>query len=658
MHTRNTEQRPERNAAQETGKPGDSGKPSGLPYMVASASASDFQRDLSRYWRHVRSKGEVGLTARGWIYKTAFKALLAALNEPLGGPDSEQEYPRLFFMRQLLIGLRELAETQGAIRAQAGGQFFHMPLAARIKRAFETWRDRPMITDAGPLRRSALPGPRRDELALTMKARVALLRALARVEKNAALERALHERALHERALHERALHERALHERALEPGRASQPGERWRSTAALLDAVARPEPAGFRAIGSHAPEQTGLPDRLAMLSALAGPLHWLGLVDLGFGASSTDASRDQRTPAPPLPTAYRLTETGLWLLELADPPHYVENGGRVLVQPDFTILAMEPISDRVLMDLDQFADVQGGDRATAYQLTRESVYRGHQAGWDVRRIVSFLEAHQGAPLPPNIRRTLDEWETRHHRIVFHRQARVVQFADEDARDAVTHVLAQAQLAPVALGSAHALIQPGATMEAVIQALSEAGWIPQISAGDAADGSPARDDTEGCLRLVPSQEGPGSFDVLFKQPAPSLFALSQLAPFSGPVAPGRPLQITAAGVRNALAGDMTLDEILAILAHLHDGPLPAPVEQSIRDWARFFGRAAASAVCLFEFSHQEVLNNLLDDEAVGHYLKVIEGSLQPVAIVDAAHADMVREMLAERGIQVSGDGLS
>ncbi len=633
MHIRNTEQSPERNAAQENGKPGDSGKPGGLPYRVASASASDFQRDLSRYWRHVRSKGELGLTGRGWIYKAAFKALLAALNEPPGGPDSEQEHPRLFFMRQLLVGLRELAETQGAIRAQPGGQFFHMPLAARIKRAFETWRDRSMITDAGPLRRSTLTGPRRDELALTMKARVALLRALARVEKNAALER--------------------ALHERALEPDRASQPGERWRSAAALLDAVARPEPAGLRAIGGHAPEQTGLPNRLAMLSALAGPLHWLGLVDLGYDASNPDAGGEQNTPALPLPTAYRLTETGLWLLELADPPHYVENGGRVLVQPDFTILAMEPISDRVLMDLDQFADVQGGDRATAYQLTRESVYRGHQAGWDIRRIVSFLEAHQGAPLPSNIRRTLDEWETRHHRIVFHRQARVVQFADEDAREAVTHVLAQAQLAPVTLGPAHALIQPGATMDAVIQALSEAGWMPQISAGNAADGSPARDDTEGCLRLVPSQEEPGSFDVLFKQPAPSLFALSQLAPFSGPVAPSRPLQITAAGVRNALAGGMTLDEILAILAHLHDGPLPAPVEQSIRDWARFFGRAIASAVCLFEFSHQEVLNNLLDDEAVGRYLRLIEGSLQPVAIVDAAHADTVREMLAERGIQIS-----
>ena len=600
---------------------------------IALASAPDFQRDLSRYWRHVRGKGEVGLTARGWIYKTAFKALLAALNESPGKADSEQEHPRLCFMRQLLVGLGELVETQDAITAQPGGQFFNMPLPARIRKSFETWRDTATSVRADWARWDAL----RDGLAPAIKVRAVVLRALARAEKVSALEHSLSSESA----------------------GVIRQ--ERWMSVAALLDSVARPE----TSTGSHPLEQAGadtarLPDRLAVLSMLAGPLHWLGLVDLGYDTADNTQNGNPNTPGNPLPTAYRLTETGLWLLDLADEPPFVESGGRVLVQPNFTILAMEPISDRVLMDLDQFADLQGGDRATTYQLTRQSVYRGHQAGWDVQRIVSFLEAHQGAPLPPNIRRTLDEWQAQHHRIVFYRAAQVIQFADDAARAAVTDVLSQAGMTPVALGPAHALLEPGASMASVVAALRDAGWMPEVSLS-----GQDSDDTESCLRLVPSQPQPthleqpdvealpDSFDVVFKQPAPSLFALGQLAPLTGPVAPGRPLQIAADGVRGALSAGMTLDEILATLAHLHDGPLPLIVEQRIRDWARFFGRASATMVCLFEFSSQDVLNNLLDDEAVGHYLRLIEGSLQAVAVVDAAHAGLVRELLAERGIQIS-----
>lgn len=606
---------------------------------VAPASAADFQRDLSRYWRYVRGRGEIGLTARGWIYKTAFKPLLAALNEPAGGPESEAEHPRLFFMRQLLTALRELAVGPGALTTRPDGQFFHLPLPARIRQSFETWRD--MVEDGetsaagAPPDRAPLP-PRHTGPAAALphdlppwiiRARAALLRALTRAGKTLALEQSL-----------------RTNHAQA---GRAPQ--ARWISVAALLDMAAGPDSADQR----HAPAQAAArrPDRVSMVSMLAGPLHWLGLIDLGYADVVGEA--DAPAPAGLLPTACRLTDTGLWLLDLADQPAYVESGGRVLAQPNFTILAMEPISDQVLMALDQFADLQGGDRATSYQLTRQSVYRGQRAGWDVERIVSFLEAHQGAPLPPNIRRTLDEWQAQHRRIVFHREARVAQFADEAAQQAVTDALAQAGIETVALGPGWALAPAGAPAAALIAALRDAGWSPQISPANGA----GPDDTEGCLRLVPSPASPAesseSFNVVFKHPTPSLFALGQLTPLTGPAEPGRALQITAAGVRGALAAGMTLDEILATLAHLHDGPLPLPVEQRIRDWARFFGRASARTVCLFEFSSAEVLHNLLDDETTGRYLKLIEGSAQPVAVVDVAHAGMVRELLTERGIEIT-----
>ena len=644
-----------------------------LPQSIALASAADFQRDLSRYWRHVRAKGELGLTARGWIYKTAFRSLLAALNAPVDAPDSEQEQPRLIFMRQLLVGLKELIDAQTSLTINPAGRFFQMPLPARIRRSFETWRDANVGGDyprAGDARPATTAGsrwdtPRRDGLATTIKARSAVLRAMARTEKTLAMEH-------------------------SLGLGNLPPSGERWMSAATLVDSVARPDTAA----SGYAPDRAGLPDRPVVLAMLAGPLHWLGLLDLGY-AEPNGATAD---PFLMPPIAYRLTETGLWLLDLASEPAYAESGGRVLVQPNFTILAMEPISDRVLMDLDQFADLQGGDRATSYQLTRQSVYRGQRAGWDVKRVVDFLEQHQAAPLPTNVRRSLDEWQALHHRIMFYRDACVIQFADAAARADVTRALEQEHLKPTSLGPMYTLVQSdrletesGSTATQVISALSDAGWMPRISPASA--GPEGRDDTEGCLRLTPSDDAPDSYDVQFKQPVPSLFALGQLAPLmasqgasglaaSSAISPAgqrvhpdrarsdpadnldpsldptldlaRVMRITAAGIRGALSNGISLDEILATLAHLHDGPLPVQVEQSIRAWARFFGRAKVNTVCLFEFSDQEVLNNLLDDESVSHYLSPIDGSLQSLVAVDPAHAEAVRELLAERGIDVTG----
>ena len=200
--------------------------------------------------------------------------------------------------------------------------------------------------------------------------------------------------------------------------------------------------------------------------------------------------------------------------------------------------------------------------------------------------------------------------------------------------------------------SANPVSSPGLDGQ-VVAALSEAGWIPQLSPANTAD-------TEGCLRVSP---GPASedlsaagLDVVFKQAVPSVFALGQLAPFAE-IAPGAPhdvrltARLTPASLRAALSQGISLDEILAILAHLHDGALPVQVEDSLRRWARFYGSAAISAVCLIEFSDANVLNNLLDDVDIGQYLLPIEGSDRALATVDPAHIETVREFLQERGIR-------
>ena len=81
--------------------------------------------------------------------------------------------------------------------------------------------------------------------------------------------------------------------------------------------------------------------------------------------------------------------------------PRTTRRASRVVAQPNFQLIALEPIAEIVVMTLDEFAQFEGGDRALTYKLTRESVYRGQRNGWDVPRIVAWLEQVMQTPLPP-----------------------------------------------------------------------------------------------------------------------------------------------------------------------------------------------------------------------------------------------------------------
>ena len=107
------------------------------PAVVWHASPTDFQRDLGRYWRHVRKVKGLPLTREGRIYKSAFKALCHALNLADPPPD-EQHVPRLKFMRSLLEALQALHLSEDAhhLVANPDSAWFSLPLAQRIARTF------------------------------------------------------------------------------------------------------------------------------------------------------------------------------------------------------------------------------------------------------------------------------------------------------------------------------------------------------------------------------------------------------------------------------------------------------------------------------------------------------------------------------------------
>lgn len=608
--------------------------------IAAGVSAADFQRDLSRYLRHVRRQNNIALTAQGWIYKTNFKTFLAALNITADGPTDEASNPRLWFMRRMLILMGELTLGEiNTLHPREPSVLLNLPMAKRIKETYDVWCNSGAWNE---LNRIATPHAgyenHRDAPSDLARARGVVLRLLTRLVTSAITSQ---------------------------QPSSGAPPRrwhDRWFKTAQLIELIKRAEyqfllprriPRGvyggeifstpyygnnnvfgmtFSDIRDEA-KGWDLVERQFIVKVLAEPLTWMGLITLGY-TKADDAE----------PLAFRLTETGAWLLGLGDPPTFMESGGRVLVQPNFTVIAMEPISDAVLLALDEFGESQGGDRAVSYHLTRQSVYRGQQKGWSAARIRAFLEEHQGNAIPANVQRTMDEWDAQHQRIVFYRSANVLHYADNAAREGAREALQSAEFKLTALAPLFDLAEttaPGKPANASASAnaaLAAAGWLPLIE---------GRHATEGEDRMKVTEHG----ELIFKHAVPSILTLSQLLPFTEGDSQRR--HISANSVRAAMTGGMTLDQLLATLAQLNAGPVPPAVENRIRGWAGFYGKASLSAVHLLELSSAEVLTNLLKDSEVGPYLTPIEGSAKPLALVQADHLKNVRAILVERGVEIS-----
>ncbi len=585
------------------------------PAQVLSASASDFQRDLSRYWRHVRKQGGVALTQQGWIFKSNFKSFLTALNVPIVLQNNdEQNNGRLWFMRRLLVQMHELqGDNFGDFLAvTSASRLLTMPMAQRVRWVFEAWRDGGAWNEL-----IRMPGQnvgfdhRREAPSLLAKSRGVVLRSIARLA-NGTIGQWQPTVALVSQI---KKNEYQFLFERKRGYGVGglfASPYYSANNPYGISFSVARDEASGWDMV-----------ERAFIIEMLTGPLHWLGIVDLGYNAGEPGGESNS-------PHSYRLTDVGAWLLGIGAQPTFIETGGRIVVQPNFTVLAMEPISDAVLVDLDHFADSRGGDRAVTYEITRESLYRGQQSGWSAERVTAFLEKHQGASVPANVKRTLDEWESTHRRITFHRRRMVVQFADEDAELQASLLLTPYK--PHVLGERVHLLGSG-DMDKIVTVLRDAGWMPTVQlAGQSGLENSVRADEDGT--------------VTFLQPAPSVQALGRLAQF----AETSPYRITAASVRDAMNRDLDVEQVLAMLAELHSGPLPAALERSIRQWAGFSGSAAFRDVVLLELSNADVLANLLQDPDVGRFLASIEGCTQPLAFVTPEGVDAVRAVLAQRGV--------
>ncbi|UCC64953.1 MAG: helicase-associated domain-containing protein [Anaerolineae bacterium] len=598
--------------------------------IKVEASARTFQRDLYLYWSHVRDS-EMRLTQQGYVFKRELKKLNETLLVPgnMGRGMGEKENPRLRFVRLLLQEMDLLKVRRGGttINAIPVSDFWSDSPLARVQKTFQVWRDKVFWNELSHLQGITVQSWYTPDLSLIVVARNKVIEHLTKLPTRewVALERLVNRL---------RMIDYEFLFSREV-PDQHRYYGYGYYSPDYDTPYSAYRNPLGwqFSPVKDEA-EGWEIVETQFIRNIITGPLHWLGVVDIGY------AGQVEEDGAALQPFDYQVTEIGARLLGLGDAPDLPTTKGQVVVQPNFQIFALDPISDHVLATLDQFAERVSAERAIEYKLTRQSVYAGQQRGWTTKRIVEYLEGVSDVPLPQNVARTLEEWEALHRRIVIHRRSALAQTATPEMMDAL---LANPVLA-AHLG--RHLLPTVALLKANRDAVTRLEHQLQKEGLPPARTSRPNEAHRPCLTLADDRR------LIFAHKVPSIFLFTTLGHFIELGTDGN-WRLTPASVQQALSRGLTIDAILKELTDLHRGPLPAWAVKAVKAWGKYYGDAHLETLTLIQIPDVATLRELLDDPELSPYLRPFIPD-RGLARVDVAHLDEVRRLLAERGMGIVG----
>ncbi len=192
----------------------------------------------------------------------------------------------------------------------------------------------------------------------------------------------------------------------------AGAPPGTWYATAGMIDALHDYDPDFQRADGVYttwyirrADESNyllGFEHWTAVEGALityllAGPLHWLGAVDLGDPSMGIAAR------------AIRITTAGAaWLRHEPAPP--APPAPVLRVTPDFRISLAHTTAAMDRFRVARFAAWEASQPEFRYRITQTTLRRAVDAGITVARILEFLRHATHNQVPDNVARALERW--------------------------------------------------------------------------------------------------------------------------------------------------------------------------------------------------------------------------------------------------------
>ena len=622
-----------------------------LPQLI-EGSARAFQRDIYFYWSAARAH-PLSLTKQKRLYQRDLRYVNDALAQPceLGG-QNELGLSRLIYMRLLLTRLNLLQERDDEVHAIPDPEFLALAPPDRVRQTFEQWRDGTFWNELLSVPDLTIRGiesrldPVPDQIA---EARRKVLAHMAKLHRDrpagthwTSIERLLEYIHVED--------YEFLLSREYLAVHAGYQRYTSYLSHASPY--ISYGNAMGWSFLPPVEDEADGwhLVEAGFVRSMLIEPMNWMGLLDIGL--------------LDGVPTAYRLTTVGAWVLDVGPPVEWPQNGGQVVVQPNFELFAFDPISDLVLAKLDEFAERIQAERAIKYRLTRRSVYQAQKRGWTAARIIETLEEmsqhhpdDQDIPqqprrtLPQNVVRTLQEWQSLHERVTIHRRVGLLQAANGQ----LFEDLAQDPAMRRHLARSVDKEQGQSTLAIISSALGE---TEELARALERMGHPAlrtrspNENLRPALLLDETKLTASGIPVEFDVTLPSIYLLGRIVAFSSVDERGR-YHLTPSSIQNAIEQGLPIQDILNRLRALHRGPIPQAVERQIRAWGRYYGDAAVEQLTLIQIRDAKTLNELLDEPEIRALLSpFVPDPNQALALVPGDRLDELLPILARYGIAV------
>lgn len=614
------------------------------PARVETGEPTLLLRDLYLYWDFVR-RHEVPLIQSGLIGKRALKAINDILLVPdprLKNAKREDETDRLYLLRQLLQALTLVKKTPGRLRPVIDHdlhipEFWDLALMAQLQACLKAWSALTGLPTLVSDRYGTQPLQAREAVLDVLKT----LPPAIWFEADELLERVQEEDIDFLIPDHSRVENHRGSWYHSYSGGYFSGQRENLLKTFERLEAE-------------------------FVNNCLTGFLYELGLVELGYDSAPVSAKGIRSangTPSPaasPLtgntshtgdsgmaennkPHAFRLTAAGQALLGLnSGTPLFPQDDGKLIIQPNFHLMAIGPVSLKILAHLDLFAERRQADRSVfEYQVSRESIYRAQQLGFDVKTVINFLTDMSEVTLPQNIQRSLEEWATHHERIVFRTSVSLLQAADASLLTQLQHQAPIDKLLARSLTPELALISPE-NQGKLVSSLIKQDLFPAVSGmkPESADHSVIIQ-ADGTIQPVHT--------------VPSLHLHGRLARLAEEI-DDQGWRITPKSVHRAGGSRNKVLRLLDELRKLHRGPLPDELVTQIQSWGGYYGQAAIETLTLIEFQDQPILQDLSKHPDLQPHLTPFSAGNRALAVVSTEKLVEVKEILARFGIRIK-DGL-
>ena len=615
----------ERSSSDDQTSESDAGIDSNSSVVSISEGITSLQRYLYRYWSLVAELREgLALVSSRLLSRPSLRLVVDQLS-PQGASAMEQvrtesDVPHFLFTRLLLMKLGLLSERRGTLYAAPAEDFFSLPLLERSRRCYQAWLDTTFWNELAYTANIILrPGP-----APLDPAHEEVVSSRKQVMQRLLVE---HVGEWHE--LSTFITRTKLYFPYLLFPRQSGTRAERY-------SAESNPYNWDFRLRrGWLTPREGWYTVEGGFIRALIlGPLHWLGLVNL-------DAEH---------PDAFRLVQD-LALITNETPPNTREPAwGRLIVQPNFEVIALAPVSEALLLNLDSFAERMRLEHIAQYRLTKASITNAIQSGLHTETIQQILEQAAGGSIPQNVQYSLLEWERQARRIELWRGVTLLEvddaaLLDQLLADAETRNLFGRRLAPLlveVLTYQMSMVQDILWQKDYLSALVSASTYDNVLASGRL---PTR---EPQWRLLQNGLMQPCHAVL------NLYLVAEVEQISElDVATGW-RKITPESIQRACSSGLSLDHILRFLQHYCEGGVPASLLIRLKMWGNGYDQQTSIGIehtPLLRLS-MKALQDIQADEEIGPLLDAEVPPDTRLVRVPKDVLDRVMELLRDRGFTV------